>query len=171
MVVPQRTLHEISNEIPLNESALKKIHGVGKRTLSKFGKAILELTTSFYKNSIDHNFEAEQAPEPDPKKTKSRSLQVSLEMFLEGQSIEQIAQARSLTPGTIESHLARFVESGELDVSLLFDDTKLKEALQWFEENPDAFLSDARQALGESYSWGELRFIKNHFIWKQKSGT
>lgn len=169
MVVPQRTLHEISNEIPLSESALKKIHGVGKRTLSKFGKAILELTTHYYKNTIDDGFEAEPEPEIVPKKTKSQSLRVSLELFLEGKTIAQIAQERSLTPGTIESHLARFVESGELDVKLLIDAPKLKPALEWFDENPQAYLSDAREALGESYSWSELRFIKNHILWVQKS--
>jgi hypothetical protein len=163
MVIPQKAMKEVSEDLPLTESALKKVHGVGKQTVRKFGEAILDVVKRYYRTiSKDAFTEAEEQHDQIPESRKLKSVEVSLELFREGKTIAEIARERSLTVGTIESHLSQFVSSGELDVKQLLAPDKLEKALDWFEENPGAFLSDARNILGDEFSYGELRFVQRH---------
>ncbi len=59
--------------------------------------------------------EAPGTESPAPPK-KPDTYATTLAMFREGRSIAEIAAARGLTAGTIEGHLARYVESGEVKV-------------------------------------------------------
>ena len=52
----------------------------------------------------------------EKKKQKGDSQRLSLEMYRAGKSIEEIAQERVLAVSTIGTHLAKYVEKGELDV-------------------------------------------------------
>jgi uncharacterized protein YpbB len=50
-----------------------------------------------------------------PKVVKPKTWEVSLTLYREGKSPEDIARERSLTLSTILSHLARYTDSGEVD--------------------------------------------------------
>ena len=76
-------------------------------------------------------------------------------------SIEEIARERGLAISTIASHLDRLVRAGEkLDLGPLlppkerFD--KIKEALV---KTGGEFLSSAKEALGDEYSYDEIRIV------------
>ena len=56
-----------------------------------------------------------QQKEPKPKKEKTWNI--SFQMFQQGLSPDEIAKERELTVGTIISHLARFIPSGEVKLS------------------------------------------------------
>lgn len=53
------------------------------------------------------------------------SARTSFDLFRQGLSIEDIAQRRSIAPGTVSSHLLVFIKSGELDVRRLVSDDKI----------------------------------------------
>ena len=56
--------------------------------------------------------------EPKPKKEpKEKTWNISYKMFLQGMNPEEIAKERCLTIGTIQGHLSRFVESGDIQLS------------------------------------------------------
>lgn len=50
----------------------------------------------------------------EPKQPRERTHEHSLRLFREGMTVPQIAEARALTPGTVFSHLARYLETGEV---------------------------------------------------------
>ena len=52
-----------------------------------------------------------------PKVIKPKTWEVSLELYRQHKSPEDIARERSLTLGTVIGHLARYVDSGEVDIS------------------------------------------------------
>ena len=51
-----------------------------------------------------------------PKKAKVDTKAETLRLYREGKTLNEISKARSLTVGTVENHLAHFVETGELSV-------------------------------------------------------
>lgn len=72
-----------------------------------------------------------------PKQTKlekGATQRLSLHLFKEGKSIADIATERNLSPGTIESHLASFIASGDVDVLDLVSQERLDMILKVIDE-------------------------------------
>ena len=70
-----------------------------------------------------------------------------------------IAKKRELTVGTIEGHLAYFIENGELEISKIIPKKKLEKAKRIILASKHESLSELKEILGSEYSWGELRII------------
>ena len=77
-------------------------------------------------------------------------------MYKEGKSIKVIAGERGLVEGTIESHLASYVEKGLLDVNDFLKPTKLKAIMKCFAQGMTKS-SEIKSALPDSYTWGEIK--------------
>lgn len=82
-------------------------------------------------------------------------------MFRNGMSISDIAAERNLGVSTIEGHLARFVESGEIHLDELVPVEKITAIQQAIQEcdNPEGWLSPIKEMLGEDYTYGEIRAV------------
>lgn len=91
--------------------------------------------------------------------TKGESQRISLRMFKEGKPIGQIADERNLSTGTIESHLAYFIPTGEILIQELMDELKLDfivKTIQSF-ENPTS--AQIKEKLGEAYSYADIKAV------------
>ena len=55
---------------------------------------------------------------------------ISYELYKQGKTIDEIAEERGLVKGTIEGHLASYVESGHLDVNELMKPLRLEKILE-----------------------------------------
>ena len=89
-------------------------------------------------------------------KDKTPTAEITYDMYKEGKSIKVIAEERGLIEGTIESHLAKYVESGELDASEFVKPTKLKAILKCYNEGLTRS-GEIKGALPDSYTWGEIK--------------
>jgi uncharacterized protein YpbB len=96
-----------------------------------------------------------------PKKKKDTRM-VTLEMFKEGKSVQKIALERGLAKSTIEGHLEKFVASGEIGIEGLIDREKASLIAGYFQKNNASGLNEAKAALGEKVSYGELRIMKEY---------
>ena len=114
-IFTQETLYAMCDELPRTEKELLKIVGMGKTRVAKYGEVVLE-AIDVYCNENGINKLNEQKKE-DKKPTK----QISYELFKSGLSIKDIAKERSLTSGTIENHLANYINSGDIDVLELIE--------------------------------------------------
>ena len=114
-IFTQETLYAMCDELPRTEKELLKIVGMGKTRVSKYGELVLE-AIDVYCNENGINKLNEQKKE-DKKPTK----QISYELFKSGLSIKDIAKERSLTSGTIENHLANYINTGDIDVLELIE--------------------------------------------------
>ena len=67
-------------------------------------------------DAIDEkSIKPKRQPKPKVKKEeKPKTWEVSLSLYLQGKKPEEIARERSLTPGTVFGHLARYVNSGQV---------------------------------------------------------
>ena len=107
-----------------------------------------------------------KSPKREPKKRTKRdasgkdTYHYSLEMFQEGFSVAEIAKLREMTRSTIETHLVRFIPSGEIALEDLVPQSKIepiKQAIVKF--NDLGALSPIKESLGEDYSYGEIRAV------------
>ena len=109
-IFTQETLYALCDDLPRTEKELLKVVGMGKTRVTKYGEEILEAIEVYCKeNGINRLNEQKKE---DKKPTK----QISFELFKAGLSIKEISKERSLTPGTIENHLANYISSGDIDV-------------------------------------------------------
>lgn len=110
--------------------------------------------------------EATPAPE---KKEKGSTHRETLSMFNNGMSVKEIAHARGLVVSTIESHLATFIRTGDLEVARVLPAEKLATILSHLQSGKYSGLNSVKAALGEDYSWGEIRFVVKHIEWTEDS--
>ena len=80
-------------------------------------------------------------------------------MFRAGLSIQEIAKERSFTRSTIESHLASYIHSGEVDILELISIKKHKEILKAIEEIEYKSLTELKEKVDESFTYAELRMV------------
>lgn len=76
-------------------------------------------------------------------------------------SVNDIAAERRLGVSTIEGHLARFVETGEMRLDELVPREKIPIIQKAIQEcdNPDGWLSPIKEMLGDQYTYGEIRAV------------
>jgi ATP-dependent DNA helicase RecQ len=91
------TVTDIASRLPANEKELKSIQGMGQVKFERFGTAILEIL---------------QRSGVTLKPEKKSTFVQTLELYLEGLTIEEMAAARNLSEQTIYGHLAKLYEDG-----------------------------------------------------------
>jgi ATP-dependent DNA helicase RecQ len=144
------------------------VKGFGKKKAETFGDEILEIIKDY---CTDHNIEInvmdekpEKAKKPakPAKKEKEDTRKISYDLFMQGKTIEEIAIERGYTSNTIEGHLALYVQQGKLNINQLVSPEKISLISDFFLKSGSAMLSPAKEALGDSVSYGELKLVLAH---------
>ena len=87
----------------------------------------------------------------------------SFQSYKLGKSVQDISKERNLSPMTIESHLAHFVFTGEINIDEIVSKEKLKIIAVAIEENNgELALSPIKLKLGDDYSYGEIRAVMSY---------
>ena len=171
MVLPQKTMYDLAELLPVTMKELKAIGGFGKKKVQKYGDDLIRIIRNYLQvnhlNKIDVDLPETdtELPEEEPvskQKPKGQTQRLSFDMFKQGKSIVEIARERSLSVTTIESHLARFVASGELEIEQFVTPEKLKLITSYFLKAENTSLTEAKTELGEEVSYGELRMVLAH---------
>ncbi len=168
-ILHQRVLIQIAVSLPDNRMDLKKIKGVGKKTLEKYGEELLEMVTTYRKkNGIERVTLPEVkavtggGPRPEKSAPVSNTRQISLDMFNGGLPVPGIAKERGLAESTIEGHLCSFIKTGDLDINRLLSPEKQAAIGNALDHAPDNFLSAVKDELGEGCSYGEIKMMVAH---------
>ncbi|MEA3487300.1 MAG: helix-turn-helix domain-containing protein, partial [Thermodesulfobacteriota bacterium] len=165
-VLHQQVLLQIVVCLPDNTADLKKINGVGKRTIEKYGEELIKLVSAYRKKQ---GIDTVVLPEPEklPKESAAAkdtkpplgTKDTSLDMFNNGLTIARIARERGLAQSTIEGHLSFFVEKGELDINKLLSPEKQQAIEKELAVDHNNSLSEVKTALGDDYSYGEIKMM------------
>ena len=152
-IFTQETLYAICDSLPRTEKELLKVNGMGKIRVKKYGDEILELIETYCKENGINAFNEQK------KEDKKSTKQISFELFKKGLSIKEIAKERSLTSGTIESHLASYIPSGEVDILELIPLKKYQKMIKEIEAVEYKNLTHLKENVDKSYSFMELRMV------------
>lgn len=164
LILTLRSIRALSTYVPSNIEQLEMMPGFGKKKLESLGTELLELINNYTK---EHKVNAIEFPDKpkSKKKPKTQSKQISFELWQKHKDIEKIALERDLAQSTIYGHLAPFIASGELSINEFVEKEKLNKIVTFLNENKELNLSEARQKLGEEYSYAELKLSQQHLIY------
>jgi hypothetical protein len=158
-ILPQKTLHDIVQMLPASKNELKAVKGMGGTRMQQFGKEILEMVIAYRKQK---GLELPIGAEKEIEKAGLSTQQSSFELFKSGKTIPEIARERKLATSTIEGHLAHFIGTGELKLDQIVERKKSKVILEYLEKHQVGGMGEIRTALGNEYSYGEIRFVFKH---------
>jgi ATP-dependent DNA helicase RecQ len=160
------TLIEMATYLPQDSEQILKMSGVGNVKFEKYGVKCLEVIKAYSEEKQLESRIERKIPKRERKVAPRRSadgsstFEISLSMFQQGASISQIAIDRKLSQSTIESHLTRFISTGEIDLNdLVFTDKAetIKQAILQF--STSSAVGPIKQFLGEQYSYGEINAV------------
>lgn len=167
MALPIKTLEELTHYQPRTMAELKKIKGLGKKKLEQMGEDILQIIKGLStREGIPATANA-VPDEPEEKKVKD-TKQESFELFEGGKTVNEIAQIRGLVVSTIEGHLTYYIGLGKIDISRIVPEQKLKLIVNYYNQHGITSLNEAKTALGETVSYGELRMVMKYLEFKEK---
>ena len=95
------------------------------------------------------------------KKEKGGSQKLSLQLYKDGKSVIQIAAERGYTVSTIESHLASFIETGEILIHELVSEFKIAAITNLTIELGEVPSGIYKEKLGEEFSYAEIKAVRN----------
>lgn len=81
---------------------------------------------------------------------------ISLDMFMDGLTIDEIAKKRDMVSGTIYGHLINFVGT-DIDAEELIDEAKLKKIVEVIESNPEKSSSELKMILGNDFDYPDIK--------------
>jgi hypothetical protein len=87
----------------------------------------------------------------------------SLDLFLAGKTLKEIAEERQLAFSTIESHLADAVAFGELEIERFMDEKKIALIMPHVKELGVASSSPIKARLGDDVTWAEIRAVQHYY--------
>ena len=95
----------------------------------------------------------------EKKPEKGETRRITLHLFREGHTVPEIAEYRKLASSTIETHLARLVSTGDIELEELVSPDKVAMLTDAFTTCPDGTLTQIKELVGDSCSYAEIRAV------------
>ena len=163
VVITLRAIIELTNYLPTDSLSLLQIKGIGSAKVQKHGADLVEIIESFCREKkISANLPFPETPKKEKSTATTDTKLYSFELFKSGKTIDEIADQRSLTRGTIESHLAHFILNGELDISQIMPSEAVQEIEAYFMETKSESFKESFEHFKGRYSYSQLRMVVNH---------
>ena len=156
-------LRQMARNYPASEREFARISGVGEKKLREFGTVFLAEIAAHLQSSPRQIFADDSFATPAPIPGRARlgaTARETLRRFRAGESVEQIAAQRMLTPGTIYGHLAEAILVGEpIDLNRFFTLEQHREVAAACKQIGSS-LSSVFESLGGRYDYGRLRLFR-----------
>ena len=158
-IIHQRVLIQIASTLADTQAALLKIKGVGKYTVEKYGAQLIAMVDEYCDT---YQVEPRQAPatKSDSKKeARKDSKRITYELYLQGNSIKEIAEKRKFVTSTIEGHITHYIRLGELSINNFVNEEKIAAIHKVFDDKGRQSLGQMKEHLGDDFSYGEIRMV------------
>lgn len=163
VIFSDATLHELATYLPLQEEDLPRINGFGEVKIGKYGTAFLEVIRR-YAEIHGQESRMENARRARRRATRSAqrmsdTKQASFDLFEEGKTVEEVAQARGFAISTIYSHLLPYLADGKIEAAQLIAADRIEQIKKAVEVHGESSLKTLKMALDESISYDEIRVV------------
>jgi len=95
-----------------------------------------------------------------PKAPKKSTVQETYELWLEKNSIKEIAAIRKFTEETILGHLTKLIIEKVISINEVLPEDKIQELTEAFYGYKEESISPLKEKYGDKFSWEELRMFK-----------
>jgi ATP-dependent DNA helicase RecQ len=169
VIFPDTSLRAMAQQRPQTESQFLEISGVGSRKMEAYYTIFTdEIRTYCELHNLSMGLSQKQTARKETPPiakiaTASGALtrQITLQMYQDGQSIEEIATVRNLRPTTIAIHLVELIEAGEdIDVQALIPPGHFETIADALQQLGGEILKPVKEFLGDEYSYEEIRLVR-----------
>ena len=179
VIFPDRTLIEMATYYPQTLHALRKIHGVGKVRLERFGKEFLGVIRPFcarhHLTEVQKGIGAVEKPAAKKESHASgRRTQELAEAYNAGQSLQGLADQYGVQLSTVLQHLTRFAQAGsslrcgqDLQDLASAAPNLQQAALDALSESGSEFLKPVFEKLHGELSYEQLRALRLIYLCKK----
>ncbi len=159
-IFTQKSLFEMCDVLPVTPEQLRKVNGMGKIRVQKYGSAIIAIINQYCAtNDLSTATEVQPELELAPVSNKTDTKKVSLKMFKDGMSVIDIAKNRGFVASTITGHLAHYIPTGEIEVLDLIGKNRYEKLKTLILKTKFETLSELKNKLGDGFEYGELRLV------------
>lgn len=166
VVFSDATLIEMATYLPQNDDEMRQISGVGDLKLQKYGADFTEAIADYCDRENLSSRINLKTPKREPKTRPKRdgngqtTHDVSLDMFKSGLSVNEIAESRGIAASTVETHLVKFIPSGEVRLEDLVHADKIEPIRNAISQlNAGFAVAPVKEFLGDDYTYGEIRAV------------
>ncbi len=166
IVAGSSTLDEMARYLPQSLTELRKISGFGDAKIEKYGQQFLDIILEYCHDKNLASLIHEKTPKRErkstgsDKKVKGETKLESFRLYKQGKNIDEIAKERNLTRGTIESHLAYYVFTGNINnISELVNPEKITLIEPEIRNLSGKSITAVKEKLGNVVSYGEIRLV------------
>ena len=165
IVAGTNTIDEMARYLPQSLSELKKVSGFGDVKIEQYGQQFLDVILQYTEEKNLRSLIHEKKPKRERKeksettKKKGSTYEETFNLYKEGKSVSEIATARNMATGTIETHLSKYVSSGDIKITTLVSDEKItaiESALKRFDGKS---ITPIKQQVGNDISFGEIKLV------------
>lgn len=157
VVFSDATLVELATYFPVDRENLLSINGVGVVKADRYGEDFLRLIRDYVENNGIKPVKKMGVNKPHRTQSDSRSEKQTLEFFRRGWSIQEVADNRGLAISTVENHLVKLAEKGEVGPQEILADKEIREILAVHLKLGEPRLKPLKDHFGEKYSYFQLR--------------
>ncbi len=118
--------------------------------------SLMDITSSVKKPE-----KSEKSTKKEKKKGKSKikTELITLELYQEGKSLEEIAVERGMNVRTIEDHISKCVAQGKIDITELLEPEKIELISEAINELDTLYLKPVKEYLDEQASYPEIKYV------------
>jgi ATP-dependent DNA helicase RecQ len=177
VIFPDTALRHMAQNLPQTRNAFLSIPGVGKQKMKAYYTPFTEAIRSF---AAAHGLEVLQEEEDDgaeppspPPRTRTASSSIAVkptklstrqmvhDMYHQGLSVKDMAQACDRHPSTIVGHLSSIIEEGDLfGVEHLLLPGHYDVIVEALLRLGDELLKPVKEELGDEYPYEELHLVR-----------
>lgn len=164
LIFSDSTLLDLATYLPLTQDDLPKISGFGAFKIEKYGRDFLEVVQDYcHENNLGSQIGLKQTKRARktsaPRERASDTKRTSYDMYREGNTIAEVAEARQLAVTTVETHLSYYISTGELDIDELVAPDKQELIEAAIAKYGRLGLKQLKDNLPEEISYGEIRMV------------
>ena len=156
VVLWKRTLLAIVNALPTNEEELLNVPGMGKVSVGRYGKEILQIVDDYLRESNERRTPEEVEPKKKPEPTWKKAVQ----LMAEGKNLEEVAKTLNRAKSTVETYMLTAVEQGAMDADLILPMEAQEEIVAYLMSEDDVKLKDVYEHFDGVYSYLQLRVAR-----------
>ena len=127
--------------------------------ISEIQTKFKELNITIVEDDVDVNryTKKKSSNTATPKKS---TTQETYELWLQSNSINEIASIRKLTSQTIYGHFAKLIEAGQVQLQDVMPEDKIEALTLIFKKFKGESLNELMEAHGDKFTWNDMRLFK-----------
>jgi uncharacterized protein YpbB len=146
-------------EISKENLTSNEIKSYRNNKISEIQTKFKELNITIVEDDVDVNryTKKKSSKTATPKKS---TTQETYELWLQSNSINEIAAIRKLTPQTIYGHFSKLIEAGQVQLKDIMPEDKIEALTLIFKGFKGESLNELMEAHGDKFTWNDMRLFK-----------